>query len=104
MLTFFRRATALRNTLPALRTGDFRILHAQDELFIFARRLADQTVVVAFNAAESDAIATIPAAELAGRTPRQVWPLEQHVDTELVEDRWQVFVPARNALVLVNEE
>ncbi len=101
LLTFFRRATALRTTLPALRTGDFRILHAKEELFIFARRLADQVAIVAFNAAETDAIASVPAAELVGRPPRQVWPLEEHIEFEVRDSQLQLFVPAREALVLV---
>jgi glycosidase len=51
---FYQRAIAVRNTLPALRTGSFRAVTIDDadEVYTFARALGDQTVFVALNRSE----------------------------------------------------
>ncbi len=45
----FRRCIALRKAHPALRRGDFTILHARGSSFVYQRRLGDDTFVVALN-------------------------------------------------------
>ena len=49
-----RRLAALRRDLPALRTGDYEQLYVASEQFAFARRTADQTIIVAVNASAEE--------------------------------------------------
>ncbi|HBY97393.1 MAG: alpha-amylase family glycosyl hydrolase [Ardenticatenaceae bacterium] len=49
LLDEFKYLIAVRREYPALRRGEFKILYAQDPLFAFARRLANQTLIVAVN-------------------------------------------------------
>jgi glycosidase len=51
LLEHYRRCIALRNTWPALQTGDYRTLLADDRrgLLAFARTSGDQVVVVVLN-------------------------------------------------------
>src|SRR5690606_28862899 len=49
LLAGVRRFIALRHSTPALRRGDFRVLYAEGQVFVFQRRLGDEVAVVAFN-------------------------------------------------------
>ncbi len=59
LLAFYRRATALRHTYPALRTGSFEALYANHDIYAFRRRLErdgeTESVVVIFNANQTEA-------------------------------------------------
>lgn len=48
-LNWTRKVLALRNTHPALRTGDVRFLTAEDSLLVFERRDGSNSVLCAFN-------------------------------------------------------
>ena len=50
LLHDFQKYIALRKARPALRRGTFHALHAGEDVFAYARRLGDETVVVALNA------------------------------------------------------
>lgn len=49
----FQRMIALRKAHPSLRRGSFTILHAADDVFAYARKLGDETIVVALNPANA---------------------------------------------------
>ena len=49
LLEDVRRFTALRHATPALRQGDFSILHASDAVVVYCRRYEGQMAVIAFN-------------------------------------------------------
>jgi cyclomaltodextrinase / maltogenic alpha-amylase / neopullulanase len=54
LLDDVRRFIALRHSTPALRRGDFRILHAEEQAVVFQRHYKGQVAVVAFNAGEAE--------------------------------------------------
>jgi neopullulanase len=51
LLTYFRRAIALRHDHPALRRGGYRRLHADlaHSVYAFARQMEDETLVIVLN-------------------------------------------------------
>ncbi|MFQ5398646.1 MAG: glycoside hydrolase family 13 protein [Anaerolineae bacterium] len=49
-----KQAIELRRATPALRRGDFRILHADDSVVVYQREVHQQTAVIAFNTAEEE--------------------------------------------------
>ena len=51
LLHLTRRLIAVRNAHPALRWGDFSVVHATDVLLVFERRTAEQALLCAFNLA-----------------------------------------------------
>jgi cyclomaltodextrinase len=57
--TATRQLIRLRNSLPALRNGSIRTLHAQERAFAYARELDDVCIVVMLNA-HADKKASIP--------------------------------------------
>ena len=59
-LLFHKTLIALRHAHPALRTGRFQQLYADDAVFAFARISGGETIIVAVNAAEEPRSVTIP--------------------------------------------
>jgi cyclomaltodextrinase len=57
---FAKRLAALRHAHPALRRGTYHRLFAKDDIYAFARRTADETVIVAINAGLVATVADIP--------------------------------------------
>ncbi|MDZ4873712.1 MAG: Neopullulanase [Chroococcidiopsis cubana SAG 39.79] len=49
ILEYHRQLIALRHAYPALRTGDYQVLHAQGLVYVFARTLGSEEIVVAVN-------------------------------------------------------
>lgn len=60
LLTFTRRATALRHNHPSLRRGSYRTLHAKGSVYCFERALEDVRLIVAFNVGRRTAPVTLP--------------------------------------------
>ncbi|MGX1926727.1 maltodextrin glucosidase [Vibrio sp. NH-7] len=52
-LAFFKQLIALRLSNPALQKGDYIPLHQDNESFVFARQLGDNTVINGFNLSDT---------------------------------------------------
>jgi cyclomaltodextrinase len=59
-LAYHCQLIALRHAHPALRTGSYKTLYAQDYLYIFERSLPTETLIVAVNVGTESAQATLP--------------------------------------------
>lgn len=105
LLDFFKRAIALRHAHPALRTGTFRLLRADDAVYAFLRTLEHdgtrEDVLVIFNRFDQPITAALvlPDAVPDGTRFHAAWgtgatTLHGHSTGALT-------VPARDALVLV---
>jgi hypothetical protein len=55
-----QRYITVGHETPALRRGDFTILHATHHVVVYQRRYEGQTAVVAFNNGQEDATFTCP--------------------------------------------
>jgi neopullulanase len=78
LLHDFQRFIALRHQRPALRRGSFQFLWAKDGVIAFARQLADETIVVLFNASRDPRAIDLPLGAAALRQDsglRRVPPL-----------------------------
>jgi neopullulanase len=64
LLHDFQRFIALRHQRPALRRGSFQFLRAKDAVIAFARQLADETIVVLFNAGRETKPLDLPLGSL----------------------------------------
>lgn len=75
LLTFVKKCIALRHACPALRRGTYHRLYAHDGVYVFARRLADETLVIALNAASSTRSVDVPVGtlDLGGGCLLDVW-------------------------------
>ncbi|OWY68363.1 alpha-amylase [cyanobacterium TDX16] len=64
ILEYHRQLIALRHAYPALRTGDYQVLHAQGLVYVFARTSGSEEIVVAVNAGTDSAQVSLHASKL----------------------------------------
>lgn len=60
-LNYHKKLIALRHQYPALRTGEYKILSTEGELYVFARILGEETLLVGVNTGTNSAKATVNA-------------------------------------------
>ncbi len=99
LLEHYRRLIALRNELPALRTGSFETVLVDDDggLYAFRRKLGDEEVVVVLNNSREMQSVVLP---IAGRC-KDRWNEAQPSSDEA--GKVLVALPPRGAAVLVKE-
>jgi cyclomaltodextrinase len=103
LLTCYRRAVALRHRYPVLRTGTFEPFYAKDRVYAFHRKLEQQEAIVVFNAATTATTCQLPVEHVESSSFYQVWPEEKNDAYQVNENHFELVVPARNALVLLNK-
>lgn len=59
ILQTHRQLIALRHTYPALRTGDYQVIYAQGALYVFARTLGTEELIIAVNTGTASTNANI---------------------------------------------
>jgi len=64
ILEYHRQLIALRHAYPALRTGHYQVLYAQGLVYIFARTLGSEEIIVAVNAGTDPAQVSLAASKL----------------------------------------
>lgn len=103
LLDFYRRATALRQAHPVLRTGDFQHLLAADGAYAFARKLGRQEAIVIFNTNRGPLTLDVDlaAAHLQGQIFDDAWRKER-VKVEQGQ-LYDLTIPPREARVLISE-
>lgn len=99
-LEHYRRAIALRNAHPALRTGAFRTLLADPraDVWAFLRSDENEQLIVCLNASDVGARVRIPLPGDAAREWRIVWGDAAAAQT--LENALEVTVPAIDGVVL----
>ena len=97
---FYQSVIALRKAHAALRTGDFAFLHAEGQVVAYRRRLADEELVVVFNASPSEVKIKLPAAEMAHSSYQVIWPTGKDEQERAWFGRLSLELPAQSALIL----
>ncbi|OCQ95741.1 alpha-amylase [Nostoc sp. MBR 210] len=64
ILQTHRQLIEIRHTYPALRTGDYQVLYAQGTLYVFARTLDTEELIIAVNTGTASVKANIDIASL----------------------------------------
>ncbi|MDV2996613.1 MAG: Neopullulanase [Chroococcidiopsis sp. SAG 2025] len=64
ILEYHRQLIALRHAYPALRTGDYQVLHAHGLVYVFARTSDSEEIVVAVNAGTDSAQVSLHTSKL----------------------------------------
>jgi cyclomaltodextrinase len=63
LLEYYKRCIALRKAHPALRRGEFISLQARGQVYVYLRRLAEETLLVALNAGDAPEPLDLPTGE-----------------------------------------
>ncbi|WP_413200911.1 glycoside hydrolase family 13 protein [Nostoc piscinale] len=64
ILQTYRQLIEIRHAYPALRTGDYQVLYAQGTLYVFARKLGTEELIITVNAGTASVKANIDIASL----------------------------------------
>ncbi len=96
LLAHYKKAIALRNKYPVLRTGSFQTLYAKDMIYVHQRKLGAQEAVVAFNAGEGSSRIEITL-------PGEGWEAESGQNWQIESGgRFLATIPGRDTIVLIN--
>lgn len=100
IFAYHRRLIELRHAHPALRIGDYRVLFAEGNVYVFARTLGTEELIVAINVGTEASRATLtPAATgLKTQPQRQLFGASEHEWTG--EGQLILHLPARRGCVL----
>lgn len=71
LLAWYRQCIQLRHANPALRRGNFQVIHADADVVVYQRTYKEHTAVIAFNTAQEDATVASPP-DFAGRLQEQL--------------------------------
>ena len=102
---FYGQMIALRNSHPALRTGDFGFILAEGKVAAYRRRLGNEEIVVAFNAGKTAQTVNLSAQELGHSTYSVAWPLDNSNSSMVKNDAGlTVEIPPQSAVILIAGE
>lgn len=103
LLDFFRRATALRQANPCLRTGSFHPLYRRKGIYAFARKLDGREMIVIFNRKKSTQEVTLKLQDIIpDGTAFQAVYGEGKKCTVQDQRLSSLEIPGRDALVLAS--
>jgi len=96
---FVRELITVRHSMPALRTGSFEPIYAQDSLFAYLRREGEETVLIVLNADEKSQTATI---ELKNAFQEQSELQDQigNANYRVENNQLSLTLPALSAMIL----
>ncbi|CEJ43133.1 glycoside hydrolase family 13 protein [Umezakia ovalisporum] len=73
ILNTHRQLVSVRHQYPALRTGDYQVLFAQAELYIFTRTLETEVLIIAVNTGTASATTNLDTATLSTQPKHLVY-------------------------------
>ncbi|MEG4073891.1 alpha-amylase family glycosyl hydrolase [Microcoleus sp. Pol14C2] len=101
VLDYHKQLIALRHKYEALRTGAYHILFAEGTVYVFARILGDEEIVVAVNVATEEANISFEAANLKSPHEKLLFGKGEFVWKGEGETRQlELMLPARSGLIL----
>lgn len=111
LLDFYKELTALRNSLPCLKTGDYRQIYAQDGLFaylrfiegnrdVFGKSAKNQAVLCLVNRSSSPCTAYIPKEAVFGYNFTNIFTNEELICDG---DSFKITVSGLDALLFIAE-
>ncbi len=100
VLKYHKELIALRHQYPALRTGKYEILYAQDSVYIFARILDREEIIVALNVGTESATVNFPVTKLESQ-PEQILLGSGRLtwQKEVERSELEITLPPRNYLI-----
>jgi cyclomaltodextrinase len=105
VLNYHKKLIALRHQYPALRTGEYRVLYAIESVYVFARILDEETVIVAVNVDTAPVVVRFPVTNLNSRPDRFLYG-EGRITWKVEEDSSQIELSLlpRSGAIISNRE
>ena len=101
VLKYHKELIALRHKYPALRTGTYEILYAQDSVYVFARILDKEEIIIVVNTDTKSVTVNFPVTKLESQ-PEQVLLGSGRLSwqTEVERSELEITIPPRNYLIV----
>lgn len=101
VLDYHRKLIALRHAHPALRTGAYQVLYAQAVVYVFARTLGTEELIIAVNAGTAPAKVSIEADSLKSQPSKLLYGIAEAKWTgEKESSQLELTLPARAGCIL----
>jgi cyclomaltodextrinase len=100
LLGFYKSVIRLRQSHEPLRTGEYARLHADGDLYVFARSLEHERLVIAVNSGEQEQGAAVAMPAAVDRNVATVFSSGGHPRIDVNEGRLHVAVPPRSGVVV----
>jgi cyclomaltodextrinase / maltogenic alpha-amylase / neopullulanase len=102
VLKNYQQLIALRHQYPSLRTGTYETLYADQFVYVFARILDNEEIIVAVNTDTSDVTVTFPVTKLQFQPNKLLYGKGQVVWQSIAEtQQLEITLEARNSLIAV---
>ncbi|WP_009631354.1 glycoside hydrolase family 13 protein [Synechocystis sp. PCC 7509] len=98
VLDYHRQLISIRHNYPALRTGSYKVLYAQGALYVFARILDAQELIIAVNAGTADVTASIKLEGLTSQPSKVLYGMGE-VSWSDNEDTLNINIPSRSGSI-----
>ncbi len=100
-LNHYQQLIALRHKYPALRTGKYNVLYAEDKTYIFSRILDSETLIIAVNTDINSVTVEVPLTHLEVKY-HLVYGEAEFLSPQTTQDpHLQLKLPARSAAIIV---
>lgn len=73
VLDYHKKLISLRHQYPALRTGAYQVLYGEETVYVFARILGSEEIIVAVNVGKNTAHVSVPANQLQSSPQRLLY-------------------------------
>jgi cyclomaltodextrinase len=101
VLNYHQRLIALRHQYPSLQTGSYQILYAQESVYVFARILDKEAIIVAVNTDTTATKVNFPVTQLKTQPNKIVYgdgQISWQIGTE--KNQLELNLPARSGLIV----
>ncbi|MGK7950702.1 MAG: glycoside hydrolase family 13 protein [Xenococcaceae cyanobacterium] len=101
VLKYHKELIALRHKYPALRTGSYEVLYALDSVYVFARILDKEEIIVAVNVGTESTTVNFPVTKLTSQSDRTLMGKGRFTwQTETEANQLEITLPPRSYLLI----
>ena len=100
ILKTHRELIALRHAYPCLRTGEYKVLFAEGEVYVFARVLDKEELIVAVNVSTTDAKVNVDISDLQSKPLKLLYASDKVELNHQENSRFLLNIPSRTGCVI----
>ncbi len=103
VLEYHKKLIAIRNQYSALRTGNYQVLFAEENVYVFARILGDEEIIVGVNIGTEAAKVNVSGSKLKSQPNKFVYgSCKISWQGENESSKLELDLPARKGSILIN--
>ena len=99
LLKTHQELIAIRHAYPCLRTGEYKVLFAEGEVYVFARILDEQELIVGINVSTTDAKVNVDISNLKSQ-PNKLLYASDKVELKNQDSQISLNIPSRSGCII----